>query len=57
MDSGNDPFGLGHHGPDVCFLNRLRKGLTRTDMIYLAAIVTAFLFVYLMTALLRPEWF
>jgi len=26
-------------------------------MIYLAAAVSAFLFVYLFTALIRPEWF
>jgi len=26
-------------------------------MIYLAAAVSAFLFVYMFTALIRPEWF
>jgi len=26
-------------------------------MIYLTAVVSAFLFVYLFTALVRPEWF
>jgi len=26
-------------------------------MIYLAGVVSAFLFVYLFTALVRPEWF
>ncbi|HLY38279.1 MAG TPA: K(+)-transporting ATPase subunit F [Candidatus Binatia bacterium] len=29
----------------------------RSAMIYLAAAVSAFLFVYLFTALIRPEWF
>jgi K+-transporting ATPase KdpF subunit len=28
-----------------------------TTMIYLAAIIALFLFVYLFTALIRPEWF
>jgi K+-transporting ATPase KdpF subunit len=28
-----------------------------TAMIYLAALVTVLLFIYLLTALLRPEWF
>jgi K+-transporting ATPase KdpF subunit len=27
------------------------------DMIWLAALVTVLLFIYLMAALLRPEWF
>jgi K+-transporting ATPase KdpF subunit len=31
--------------------------LKEHPMIFLAAIVTVFLFVYLLTALLRPEWF
>jgi K+-transporting ATPase KdpF subunit len=29
----------------------------RDDMIILAAIVTLLLFIYLLVALLRPEWF
>jgi K+-transporting ATPase KdpF subunit len=35
----------------------MRQGLAGADMIILAAIVTALLFIYLLTALLRPEWF
>jgi K+-transporting ATPase KdpF subunit len=30
---------------------------SEVQMIYLAAAVSAFLFVYLFTALIRPEWF
>jgi K+-transporting ATPase KdpF subunit len=35
----------------------LREDLRAAPMIYLAAAVSAFLFVYLFTALIRPEWF
>jgi K+-transporting ATPase KdpF subunit len=31
--------------------------LRRIDMLILTATVSAFLFVYLFTALIRPEWF
>jgi K+-transporting ATPase KdpF subunit len=31
--------------------------LRRIDMLILTAAVSAFLFVYLFTALIRPEWF
>jgi K+-transporting ATPase KdpF subunit len=38
---------------------RLRKNIRSeaTTMIYVTAIVALFLFVYLFTALIRPEWF
>jgi K+-transporting ATPase KdpF subunit len=38
---------------------RMRKNISSeaTTMIYVVAIVSLFLFVYLFTALIRPEWF
>jgi hypothetical protein len=39
------------------FRRRLRADLERAAMIYLTALITAFLFIYLGTALVRPEWF
>jgi K+-transporting ATPase KdpF subunit len=38
---------------------RLRKNIRgeATAMIYVTAIIVLFLFVYLFTALIRPEWF
>jgi K+-transporting ATPase KdpF subunit len=33
------------------------KGSEEEDMLLLTAAVSAFLFVYLFTALIRPEWF
>jgi K+-transporting ATPase KdpF subunit len=35
----------------------LRKDLAGARMIILTAIVTVLLFIYLLAALLRPEWF
>jgi hypothetical protein len=36
---------------------RLRANLERSAMIYATALLTALLFIYLGTALVRPEWF
>jgi hypothetical protein len=36
---------------------RLRTNLEETAVIYLTALIAALLFVYLGTALVRPEWF
>jgi K+-transporting ATPase KdpF subunit len=33
------------------------KRFEESEMIYLTAVISAFLFVYLFTALVRPEWF
>jgi K+-transporting ATPase KdpF subunit len=46
-------------GFDVRFLGGLRESLNRGRlvMIWLTILVTIFLFVYLLAALLRPEWF
>ncbi len=41
-------------GGAVRFRDRLREGLI---MIVLTSVVVLFLFVYLLAALLRPEWF
>ena len=49
--------GLACAGPDVRFRVRLRQGLKGAVMILLAALVTVLLFLYLLAALLRPEWF
>jgi K+-transporting ATPase KdpF subunit len=35
----------------------VRSDLRSREMIALTAAITAFLFVYLFTALVRPEWF
>ena len=45
------------HWIDVRFRRRLRQGLKGAVMVTLAALVTGLLFVYLLIALLRPEWF
>jgi K+-transporting ATPase KdpF subunit len=52
IDSGPDWF-----GPNVRVYLRVRQGLREFIMILFAAIVTVLLFIYLLTALLRPEWF
>jgi K+-transporting ATPase KdpF subunit len=44
-------------GADVRIRDRLRKGLKGPIMLVLTSIVTLLLFIYLMAALLRPEWF
>jgi K+-transporting ATPase KdpF subunit len=46
--------GVGGHCRDVRISDRLREGVT---MIVLTSLVVLFLFVYLLAALLRPEWF
>ena len=38
----------------ACLANRFREGKA---MLILTAIVTVLLFIYLLAALLRPEWF
>jgi K+-transporting ATPase KdpF subunit len=35
----------------------LREGVKGADMLVLAGLVTLLLFIYLLVALLRPEWF
>src|SRR5262249_48986879 len=61
---GPDPLAAGHvrarpgdDGPHVRLRDRLREGVKGTVMIILAAVVTVLLFIYLLAALLRPEWF
>lgn len=48
------PRGHGDDGSDVRLCDWLREGVT---MIVLTSLVVVFLFVYLLAALLRPEWF
>ena len=57
LDSRPGPPGSRDHGPHVCICCWLRESLKGASMIVLAAIVTLLLFVYLLAALLRPEWF
>jgi K+-transporting ATPase KdpF subunit len=57
LDSRPVPSGTGHDGSDVRLRPGLREGLKETAVIWLAVVVTLFLFVYLLAALLRPEWF
>jgi K+-transporting ATPase KdpF subunit len=47
------------HGVVFPVPGRLRKNIRSeaTTMIYVTAIIALFLFVYLFTALIRPEWF
>jgi K+-transporting ATPase KdpF subunit len=47
------------HGVVSPVPGRLRKNIRgeATAMIYVTAIIVLFLFVYLFTALIRPEWF
>src|SRR5262245_42709947 len=47
----------GGHGDVPAVPRCLRTDLRRTDMLVLTAAVSAFLFVYLFTALIRLEWF
>jgi len=53
-------FGSGIIGTNIRVLESLRENIREkvvTRMIYLTAAVAAFLFVYLIVALVRPEWF
>jgi hypothetical protein len=45
------------HGGVLGVRRRLRANLEEAAVIYLTALITALLFVYLGTALVRPEWF
>jgi K+-transporting ATPase KdpF subunit len=49
--------GLSGNGPVIRFHLWLRKGLEDHDMIWVSLVVTVLLFIYLLVALLRPEWF
>ena len=57
LDSGHDHPGSGDHGTDVRLRHWLRQSLKGATMLLLTAIVTLLLFIYLLAALLRPEWF
>jgi len=49
--------GIGVHGSDVRVPRGLRSGVKGDVMLSLTVIVTVLLFIYLLAALLRPEWF
>jgi K+-transporting ATPase KdpF subunit len=49
--------GAAHLWVDVSVRGGLRKGLKGALMIWLTVIVALLLFIYLLAALLRPEWF
>ena len=57
LDSGDGCAGVVHDGIDVCLHGGLRQGVKGLSMLFLSAIVTVLLFIYLLSALLRPEWF
>src|SRR5262249_55050472 len=57
LDPGPDPPGTDNPRLDVRLRRRLRQGVKGAVMIWLAALVTGLLFIYLLAALLRPEWF
>jgi K+-transporting ATPase KdpF subunit len=40
-----------------CLRRRLRAHLREAAVIYVTALITALLFIYLGVALVRPEWF
>ncbi len=44
-------------GVAVRLRGRLREGVGGDVMIWLTAVVLVLLFIYLLAALLRPEWF
>jgi hypothetical protein len=47
----------GEHHSSTGVYRRLRAHLRKAAMIYFTALITLLLFVYLGTALVRPEWF
>jgi F subunit of K+-transporting ATPase (Potass_KdpF) len=49
--------GRAEHRSVLGFHRRLRADLKEAAMIYVTALITALLFIYLGTALVRPEWF
>jgi K+-transporting ATPase KdpF subunit len=51
------PFGFVKYGLDVRLCVGLRESMKGEAMVVLAAVVTLLLFLYLLAALLRPEWF
>lgn len=59
LAAGNVLSGNYSHGVVPPVPGRLRKNIRSeaTAMIYVTAIIVLFLFVYLFTALIRPEWF
>jgi K+-transporting ATPase KdpF subunit len=44
-------------GINVCLCRRLRQGVKGAAVILLTSLITILLFVYLLAAMLRPEWF
>jgi len=59
LASGDVP--AGHRGDGTMFIvfESVRENIKPevTQMIYLTAVVAIFLFIYLVVALVRPEWF
>jgi K+-transporting ATPase KdpF subunit len=49
--------GFGGDGPVVRLHRRMRKSLEDHGMIWVSLVVAVLLFIYLLVALLRPEWF
>jgi K+-transporting ATPase KdpF subunit len=59
LASGYVPAGHSRDGALFAVLESVRENLKVevTQMIYLTAVVAVFLFIYLVVALVRPEWF
>jgi K+-transporting ATPase KdpF subunit len=57
LAAGHGDLGALDPGADVRVRGRLRQSLEGAAMIVLTAVVTVLLFIYLLAALLRPEWF
>jgi K+-transporting ATPase KdpF subunit len=57
LDPGDVVAGPVGSGTDVPVCVCLREGVKGTTVILLTSSVTLLLFVYLLAALLRPEWF
>jgi K+-transporting ATPase KdpF subunit len=57
LDPGNGCSRSDHAESDVCIPSGVRTRLKGRHMIILTVGATIFLFVYLMAALIRPEWF
>jgi K+-transporting ATPase KdpF subunit len=57
LDTGDDGPRANHAGFDVCIPRCVRARVKDFIMIVLTVGATIFLFIYLMAALLRPEWF
>ena len=57
LASGNIGYGSSRSRSLLRVYYRLRENLGESRMTYLTALVAVFVFGYLLTAMIRPEWF